>query len=718
MNDTCQLYANDAEIRISIAGWHPVIKEFLSFYFYSPDDLSQWNLLKIKFPQDYFPFYYGEHEPGFSMYSFFNDVEIRSRLHGELEILVTIAAHLRNVLRYSPSLRTDLDLENLQAHLRNLYKQHLDEFHMIMGHKTTFGPRFISWILEDNETRDLLLRQTDIIQVLFGDFVNLFKINNENDMESELKEILPLADLYLDLFQDICAKNSASIQAYITKTINYPSEDKILRHASYLKKLYEYASIVHDHRWSCDVLLTNRDLRLISDLIRFCNCITPEDIREILRNLRTADDKTGQFYQRILSGACEAISRVSKEHIPTDIVLAGLWNKCAFDQGTGPTNRQTELMERLLELPDGTQNYHSANKQWSQYGPGQRDAWREDLYEHVSDDKELKRGLLDFSCRWLDQVAYQEVEPVLDLLVEDNADLTFLQALAGEELRVLKLRAKTLLKNKLGDHVVEKPDWRRQDAVLPDTGAGTWLGDPATEQAIYWTIVQEEGSFCEEFQDQWGNDEEVLTACFLTQLKGAAKKATDQLQYLARTTRNRFPSLDVDYRQTGKREEGKKTAKGVSLGADILFRTSIHDRGQTPVERTTLVQVKKRTNPRGTGFDRSIAINQQQNGDLLKQTEHAFYLFLTPPDPSPKLWVTPARLVKNMMRVDGRSSITATRARDGSCSFADFFLKHLIGLWSGDKSPDLLNIANGQASPGRTPRFVVEIVVRLQDGEP
>ncbi|WP_372013237.1 hypothetical protein [Tistrella mobilis] len=690
-----------------------MIKEFLSFYFYSPDDLSQWDVLKIEFEHETCSNYYFRS----NIYSIFYNIEARSRLHGELEVFITIVFLLGNELKRSMSLRADADLENIQADLRSFYKKRADKFHIIMECKTTFGPRFISWILRNDETRDLLLKEKNIIQYLLEDFVNLANIQNESDIEREIEEILPIADFYPDLFNRIFVRNKPSIQSYITKNINLPSENERLRRTRHLKKIYEYASIIHDDRWSYDVLLTNKDLQLTSDLIRFCNCITPEDIREILRNLRTADDKTGQFYQRILRGACEAISRVSKEHIPTDIVLAGLWNKCAFDQGTGPTNRQTELMERLLELPDGTQNYHSANKQWSQYGPGQRDAWREDLYEHVSDDKELKRGLLDFSCRWLDQVAYQEVEPVLDMLIEDNADLTFLQALAGEELRVLKLRGKTLLKNKLGDHVVEKPDWRRQEAVLPDTGAGTWLGDPATEQAIYWTIVQEEGSFCEEFQDQWGNDEEVLTACFLTQLKGAAKKATDQLQYLARTTRNRFPSLDVDYRQTGKREEGKKTAKGVSLGADILFLTSIHDRGQTLVKRTTLVQVKKRTNPRGTGFDRSIAINQQQNGDLLKQTEHAFYLFLTPPDPSPKLWVTPARLVKNMMRVDGRSSITATRARDGSCSFADFFLNHLIGLWSGDESPDLLNIANGQASRGRTPRFVVEIVVRLQDGE-
>ncbi|WP_449221617.1 hypothetical protein [Tistrella mobilis] len=690
-----------------------MIKEFLSFYFCGPDDLSQWNSLEIKFRHKNHPDCYD----GPQIYSVFHDIKARHQLCGELEVFITIVFLLSDELKHSISLRADADLENVQASLRSFYKKRVDEFHMIMKCKITFGPRFISWVLEDNETGDLLRNQADIVEYLFSDFINLANIKNESDIEREIEEILPIADFYLDLFNKICTRNKTSIQSYIIKNINFSSEHIRLRYMPRIKKLYEYASIVHDHRWSYDVLLKNKDLRLTSDLIRFCNCITPEDIREILRNLRTADDKTGQFYQRILSGACEAISRVSKEHIPTDIVLAGLWNKCAFDQGTGPTNRQTELMERLLELPDGTQNYHSANKQWSQYGPGQRDAWRDDLYEHVRGDKELKHGLLDFSCRWLDQVAYQEVEPVLDLLIEDNADLTFLQALAGEELRVLKLRAKTLLKNKLGDHVVEKPDWRLQEAVLPDTGARTWLGDPATEKVIYGAIVEKEGSFCKEFQDGWGNDEEALTARFLTQLEGAAESATHKLHDLARTTRNRFPSLDVNYRPTGKREEGKKTAKGVSLGADILFLTSIHDRGQTLVKRTTLVQVKKRTNPRGTGFDRSIVINQQQNGDLLKQTEHAFYLFLTPPDPSPKLWVTPARLVKNMMRVDGRSSITATRARDGSCSFADFFLKHLIGLWSGDESPDLLNIAKGQALPGRTPRFVVEIVVRLQDGE-
>lgn len=172
----------------------------------------------------------------------------------------------------------------------------------------------------------------------------------------------------------------------------------------------------------------------------------------------------------------------------------------------------------------------------------------------------------------------------------------------------------------------------------------------------------------------------------------------------------------MDVRQPGKWEEGKKTSAGAPLGADILFLTRLEDAGVTLAERATFVQVKKRKRGKTEKFSTVIGVDSEQCDHLLAQTEHAFYLFLVPASPHPKLWVTPARLVRNLSQLHiSRSSIPAIQARDSSISFADFFLHHLVGLWSGDERTDVLKAAKGDPARGRPARLIVEVVVRRSE---
>ncbi|WP_228297007.1 hypothetical protein, partial [Klebsiella pneumoniae] len=61
-----------------------------------------------------------------------------------------------------------------------------------------------------------------------------------------------------------------------------------------------------------------------------------------------------------------------------------------------------------------------------------------------------------------------------------------------------------------------------------------------------------------------------------------------------------------------------------------------------------------------------------------------------------------------------KTSVSAMRVRDASCSYAEFFLHELVGLWAGDEHEDIIAVANGDAKLGRTPRHIVEIEVRRQ----
>ena len=88
---------------------------------------------------------------------------------------------------------------------------------------------------------------------------------------------------------------------------------------------------------------------------------------------------------------------------------------------------------------------------------------------------------------------------------------------------------------------------------------------------------------------------------------------------------------------------------------------------------------------------------------------------MTPVSARPTLWVAPARLVRNLTQLHtSKTSVLAATVRDASCSYADFFLNYLVGLWAGDEQEGIVAVANGDPRLGRTPRHIVDIEVRRQ----
>lgn len=335
----------------------------------------------------------------------------------------------------------------------------------------------------------------------------------------------------------------------------------------------------------------------------------------------------------------------------------------------------------------------------------------------MNEESELAQGLLNFACLWLEQTAFAEVEPVLLRLMDDEDHLAFANGLVDIPVRQLQLRSKGLVRSKQGALDLEGPVGRGEgDTALPSVGAQTWLSDPSVERVIHRALSQMEEKFCREYSVTWGEDEEGHTARLLTLTTEAIENASKQLHQLSVTTRATYPSLTVKVRQPGKKEEGANTSAGAPLGADVLFLSRIVDKGKTVIQRATLVQVKKR---KGTGsvggFSSTVGIELKQCEDILKQSEHAYYLFMTPASAHPVLWVAPARLVRNLTQLHtSKTTVLAMQVRDASCSYADFFLHELVGLWAGDEHKDIIAIANGDSRLGRMPRHIVDIEVRRQ----
>jgi hypothetical protein len=632
----------------------------------------------------------------------FADALRKAASDGRLEFFNAIHGDERRPLRDSASVHNraafvDRDESWVAQHIA----KHLDDLRDLILDEAPLAS--VRWMLHSQAGGDLLAHRR------FMDAL-LERLVSRNGYQQVLSCLQPktLEDGWA--FATFAKNNWAETQGFIG---NYVTRDKTNgsdERLNLVYALYHHSDAVQDSRWACEQLLHRATPAVLAELIGNCRQLNPDDVRGLLRRLKDSNDRDAKALEPAVRSAFLALGGLLAAPLPPDLALAGLWRSFKFAEPAAPSAAQKLVVESLTELPkDGG----GSRPLWEHLGPEARAAWRADLRNQVAPDPQLRRGLLDFCCRWLDQVAFVEVEPVLADLIDDDAALAFVRSLADGGPRLVTLRAMGLVRTKL--QLAEAPRRTTSDPdELPDVGAKTWLGDPAAERVIHRHIARAEAEFCEAYPDHWGEDEEMLTRELLGKTREAAKQATIQLSLLARSVRGSFPSIEIRDRQPGKTEEGSKTAAGAPLAADILFLTRILDGKKVLVKRATFVQVKKRrAAPSGEHFGGTVVIDPEQCKHLLTQSEHAFYLILTPPTPAPRLWVAPARLVGNLAQLHAsRSSISSLQVRDGSCSFADFFLHQLVGLWSGDERESILAIATGDRRLGRTPRHIVEVEVQ------
>lgn len=497
------------------------------------------------------------------------------------------------------------------------------------------------------------------------------------------------------------------LQKHIDTSLDYSS---VTRH-ELLFSLFANSPTVQTCRWACKQVFERADPSVFPELIKHCQNILPEDVRDLfLRwHIRSQKEKENNI-KECAAKAFLRLAELSGDTIPSDLALTAAWH----DFGDPSRSSQQSVIASLRELPSQPWDRETL---WTQLGPAAREAWRQDLFDRVNEEPELAQGLLNFACLWLEQTAFAEVEPVLLRLMDDEDHLVFANRLVDTPVRQLQLRSKGLVRSKQGALDMEGPvDRGEGDTALPSVGAQTWLSDPSVERIIHRALSQMEEKFCREYSKTWGEDEEGHTTRLLTLTTGAIENASKQLHQLSVTTRATYPSLTVKVRQPGKKEEGANTSAGAPLGADVLFLSRIVDKGKIVIQRATLVQVKKRKGTdSGRGFSSTVGIEPKQCEDILKQSEHAYYLFMTPASTHPVLWVAPARLVRNLTQLHtSKTTVPAMQVRDASCSYADFFLHELVGLWAGDEHEDIIAIANGDSRLGRMPRHIVDIEVRRQ----
>lgn len=564
---------------------------------------------------------------------------------------------------------------------------------------------WVNWLLADRSyTRHKYLDDQQIMKALVV-----------NTSEKDCIDVLQLVDPHQAAnnwaFDQLVQQHWQCVREYLEKHINKSSGYPSYRMPELVFSLFANSQTVQTSRWACEQVLERADPSVFPELIQHSSMILPEDVRNLFLSWNIYSQKEKK--DNLKGGVAKAFSRLATlcvDTIPSDLALAAAWHEF----GDPARSSQQSVAASLRELPSLTRGRETL---WTQLGPAAREAWRQDLFDQVNEEPELAQGLLNFACLWLEQTAFAEVEPVLLRLMDDEQHLAFANRLVGTDVRQLQLRCKGLLRSKQGALDLDGPVGLGEgDTALPSVGAKTWLSDPSVEQVIFRALSQIEQEFCRKYSKTWGEDEEAHTARLLTMTKEAIGNVSSQLRQLSVMTRARYPSLTVNVRQPSKREEGANTPAGAPLGADVLFLSRIVEKGKTVIQRATLMQVKKRRGTdSGRGFSSRVNIDLKQCEDILTQSEHAYYLFATPASPRPVLWVAPARLVRNLTQLHtSKTSVSAMQVRDASCSYAEFFLHELVGLWAGDEHEDIIAVANGDAKIGRTPRHIVEIEVRRQ----
>lgn len=565
---------------------------------------------------------------------------------------------------------------------------------------------WVSWLLDANSyPSDDLLKDQEIMTALVSR-------TSKDDCIHGLKLVVPRSGRSNWAF-DLLVQNHLNhvldyIQAHVDTAPAYSRSEV----PDLVYSLFENSPAVQTSRRACELVLDHAHPTEITRLIQYCRTIVANDVRGLfLRWYAQAKTEKNDDFKDCVAEACSTLASLLADDVPSDLALARAWHE--LGQPSRPS--QLGVAKSLRELPSGQWDRVAL---WSQLGPAAREAWRQDLFDKVKEERELAEGLTDFACRWLEQTAFAEVEPVLLRLMDDEDHLAFANQLSSAVTRQVQLRAKGLVRSIQGALDPEGPAGQGEEATaLPSVGAKTWLCDPNVERVIHQALSQIEEKFCQEYLETWGEDEEAHTARLLALTQEAVGNATRHLRQLSALTRANYPTLSVRVRQPSKREEGANTPAGAPLGADVLFLTRIVDhQGKTVIERATLMQVKKRRGMKsGKGFSKTIDVDLKQCQDMLKQSEHAYYLFASPAAPRPTLWVAPARLVRNLTQLNtSKSSVVALQVRDASCSYADFFLHELVGLWAGDDQESIVAVANGDPKRGRSPRQIVEIEVRRQ----
>lgn len=359
-------------------------------------------------------------------------------------------------------------------------------------------------------------------------------------------------------------------------------------------------------------------------------------------------------------------------------------------------NTILRVFSRLQELP--TQRYDTRSI-WSEFGPDAKAAWRTDIIEMLAEATDLRHGLIEHVL-WRTRSSqrpeglYSEMELLVLGLCRNEEDVEFLETLKTHVSRLVCVRAAALLVRLCQASAPSPFTPLPEDGVTAAAASHaltmlgdielpcrTWMQDRSVERVIYAAVHEIEAAFSVEYESLWRLDEEMHLATLLARLQGALRGSNGVLDALAAHGVGMAPHIDFSFRQITKHEEGAAGIGSDRFSVDLAFIIRVTDMGKTVTERAALVQCKKlEATDRGV-WKPTFEFRRDQCDDLIRQTESSFYMFLSPACIGREVWMTPARLVRNLADLgSGKGRLPHLPTYFASRSLAHWVTYDLFGL--------------------------------------
>ncbi|QRK04007.1 hypothetical protein JQX13_27390 [Archangium violaceum] len=407
--------------------------------------------------------------------------------------------------------------------------------------------------------------------------------------------------------------------------------------------------------------------------------------------------------------------------------------RVALRQGVEDSfERRNRARERVRELPVAEALYWLSEEcvdLWprfeSERRPGADDlsAWRQEVVRRFVKKPVLRKAAIEFFLWCAPDAAASEAELVTLSLVKTSTDRRLLRRLGEHPSTRVRFRVRAINAwLAAGPESAPEPQTPatltgalrhlRASGAMTLGGGRTWLRDRDLEELLLGAFSRVERDFSARYPEHFREDEARLVTRLLEDLKHEFESIRSDLSILLSQGQPVPLELDLQYRRTRAPVEGESAPEGLRPGGvELAFVLKVEVESFLTTKRAVLVQATK-LERRGEGqWAPNIRLAREQVDGLLGQSESSFCLFLVPPSLRAECWMVPARMVRGLMEAQGSlSTVSREGAQRVARSLAQWMTYDLLGLWTGDDRPAVLERAEG--NPERGPDFIVEISVR------
>jgi hypothetical protein len=356
-------------------------------------------------------------------------------------------------------------------------------------------------------------------------------------------------------------------------------------------------------------------------------------------------------------------------------------------------------------------------------GADELTAWRQEVTRRFAKKPVLRKAAIEFFLWCAPDAAASEAELVTLSLVKTSTDRRQLRRLGEHPSTRVRFRVRAINAwLAAGAEAESEPATPatltgalrhlRASGTMGLGGGRTWLKDRDLEELLLGAFSRVERDFSARYPEHFREDESQLITRLLEDLKHEFESIRSDLSILLSQGQPVPLELDLQYRRTREPVEGATSLENPRpAGVELAFVLKVEVDSFLTTKRAVLVQARK-LERRGEGqWAPNLRLGREQVDELLGKTESSYCLFLVPPSLRAECWMVPARLVRGLMDAqESLSTVPREGAQRVARSLAQWMTYDLLGLWTGDDRPAVLERAEGSTEQG--PDFVVEISVR------